>query len=702
MNLRILIFCQLILSAGAVINGQKLYISPSGNDGNPGTREKPFATLNAACRSARELKKEKNPVVPVEIIAGDGIYQMFQPLELTGDDSGTKESPLVIRADEGAKPVFRGGVEVGSFEKVNDSLWKAFIPNTAYYDYYFEQLYVDGMRATRARYPNDGFHFVNKADEEVLVKGNGQIPLAAIQRIVLDPADTAFMKSVAENEMRDMLIVFYHKWDNTRKHPAGYDMTINTILTSGSGMQPWNTLDSKSRYYIENCREALDAPGEWFLDRSGYLYYVPLKGQAIGSTKFVIPVIKEFITIRGDSANGKKAENIRFENLAFEVAAYHTPPEGNEAAQAASPVGAAITADFAGNIRFINCEVSHTGTYAFWFRRGCEKCDVIHCYLHDLGAGGIKIGETVIRKGASDLTAFINIDNNIIRDCGHVFPCAVGIIVFNSSDNTLTHNDISGLRYTGISAGWVWGYSSSPSKRNRIEFNHIHHLGWGELCDMGGVYTLGPSEGTTVSGNVIHHVWSFDYGGWGLYTDEGSTGILEENNLVYACKSSGFHQHYGRENIIRNNIFALNTVAQLQATRVENHRSLSFTNNIIYFNHGTLLSGNWDKFSLISDSNCYWDTRTKDILFGGKKFQEWQKEGKDRNSLIKDPNFVDPLLYDFHFKNLTLIRKTGFKPFDYGKAGVYGSADWIRLAAADPDPGKKFEKLVSAYDAASK
>jgi hypothetical protein len=270
----------------------------------------------------------------------------------------------------------------------------------------------------------------------------------------------------------------------------------------------------------------------------------------------------------------------------------------------------------------------------------------------------------------------------------------VGIIIFNASDNQLTHNDISNLRYSGISAGWVWGYAYSPSKRNKIEFNRIHHLGWGELCDMGGVYTLGASEGTTVSNNVIHHVYSFDYGGWGLYTDEGSFGIVEENNLVYACKNSGFHQHYGKENIIRNNIFALNIRAQLQATRVEEHRSISFTNNIIYFEKGTLLSSNWHKFNLLSDYNCYWDTRSKDIRFADKSFAEWQKSGKDVHSVIADPMFVNPEEFDFHFKNLSVARKIRFIPFDYSRAGVYGTEGWKKLAQPDKEMTGNFDKRV--------
>jgi parallel beta-helix repeat protein len=322
--------------------------------------------------------------------------------------------------------------------------------------------------------------------------------------------------------------------------------------------------------------------------------------------------------------------------------------------------------------------------------------------MHDLGAGGIKIGETVIRKDADEITSNITVDNNIIRDAGHIFPCAVGIIIFNASDNKLTHNEIAELRYSGVSVGWVWGYSPSPSKRNLIAFNHIHHLGWGELCDMGGVYTLGASEGTVVANNHIHHVYSFDYGGWGLYTDEGSYDITMENNLVYMCKNSGFHQHYGKENIIRNNIFAFNIRSQLQATRIEEHKSLSFTNNIIYFDRGTLLSSNWHKFNLIADNNIYWDTRTKDIRFGDVSFADWRKSGKDVHSIIADPEFVNPSAFDFRLKRNSLVRKTGFIPFDYSSAGVYGTEEWKNLARFDKGLEIKFDNIVNQLESKTK
>jgi len=219
---------------------------------------------------------------------------------------------------------------------------------------------------------------------------------------------------------------------------------------------------------------------------------------------------------------------------------------------------------------------------------------------------------------------------------------------------------------------------------------------------MGGVYTLGASEGTVVANNNIHHVYSFDYGGWGLYTDEGSYGIIMENNLVYACKNSGFHQHYGKENIIRNNIFAFNIRSQLQATRIEEHRSLSFTNNIIYFDRGDLLSSNWHKFNLFTDKNIYWDTRSKDIRFGDKSFTEWQKSGKDIHSIIADPLFVNPAAFDFHLRKNSLAKKIGFIPFNYSASGVYGTDEWKNLAGFDKGLEIKFDNIVNQSERKAK
>jgi hypothetical protein len=699
MKTQLLIYMLIVmfLSGNGLLSAQMIYLSPKGNDNNPGTIEKPLATLTAARDKARGYRK-LGQVQPIEVIALKGEYFMFQPLNLTIDDSGTPGSPLIFRAEAGEKAVFRGGVQLTGFQKVNDKLWKAFIPNVAFYNSYFEQLYVNGRRAVRARTPNNGFYFIKNVTETVIEKGEGRSPELAIQKIELDSTEAECLKSFSKQDYQDALIIFYHNWDNTRKRIAGFSKENSVVYTIGEGMLPWNPLNNKTRYLTENFKAALDSPGEWFLERTGYLFYIPKEGETIENTTFFAPVIKEFINIQGDQMSGKKIENISFENLVFEMAGYQTPVYGNEPAQAAAPVDAVVTVDFANSITFRNCEIAHTGTYAFWFRRACSNCKVNQTYMHDLGAGGVKIGETIIRPDLNEITNNIVIDNNIIRDAGHVFPCAVGIIIFNASDNKLTHNEIANLRYSGISAGWVWGYAASPSKRNMIEFNHIHHLGWGELCDMGGVYSLGASEGTAVSNNVIHHIYSFDYGGWGLYTDEGSFGIVEENNLVYACKNSGFHQHYGKENIIRNNIFAMNIRGQLQATRIEEHRSISFTNNIIYFDKGSLLVNNWSEFNLKSDYNCYWDTRTTDIRFKDRSFADWQKAGKDPHSVIADPHFVNPAAFDFHFKSLSVAKKIKFIPFDYSQAGVYGSDDWKKLAESDQELSKKFDYIVGQLE----
>ena len=653
-----------------------------------------MATINGAVSKIRILRKEQTFDGPAEVIIGNGQYFVTGPIVLNPEDSGTEQSQLIFSAEVGAHPVFYGGKNIHGFEKLSEKLWCAKIPEVSEYGWSFEQLFVNGKRAVRAKSPNSGFYSLKDVSETVLNKGKGLFPDLAVQRLSISNEAANRFASISKGEFSNAVLTFYHNWDNTRKHILGFDKDSSAVFIGGEGMKPWNNLNKNSLFILENYKAALDTCGEWFLDPKGYLYYMPLPGESISNLEVMAPVTDNFILIQGDPKSGKKVENIRFEGLSFQVSGYKMPAGGNEPAQAAAPVEGVVMVDFAKNIQFINCEIAHTGTNAIWFRNSCSDCRIEHCYIHDLGAGAIKIGNFADSDKQGDLTRNIIVDNNIIRSGGFVFPCAVGVTLFHTSDNQITHNEIADFRYSGISVGWVWGYTFSPTKRNKIEFNHIHHLGWGELSDMGGVYCLGESEGTTVSNNLIHHVYSYDYGGWGLYTDEGSTGIVMENNLVYNCKSSGFHQHYGKENIIRNNIFANNLKAQLQATRIENHLSFTFAHNIIWFSTGDLLSNNWGKINIQSDNNCYWDTRSKDIRFGKLSFIDWQKSGKDVHSFVANPDFTDPLAFDFSIKNKGVLQKIGFKVFDYSLAGVYGDDNWKKLAVFDQAMAYLFDAAI--------
>jgi hypothetical protein len=679
-----------------------LYVAPNGSDAwsgtlvrpNAGHTDGPLVSLQGARDAIRKQKASGPLTAPIHVVVTEGNYSVSAPLVLEPQDSGTVAAPISYEAVKGARPVINGGRVITGWKRGPDGIWTAKVPAVRQGKWYFEQLWVDGRRATRACSPNTGFYFAAGSARPGDDPAHGDPATLKDRAFRARPEDIAPLLSLSAKQLNDVTLTSYAIWTSARDRLAAIDRASSTVALAGTH---WGV----TRYRLENFKAALDAPGEWFLQRDGTLFYKPLPGQDMRTAKVYAPVAEQLVVITGDASAGRLVENVRFQGLSFRYGQYILPPGGHAEGQAEAGVSAVIVADGARNVTLENCEIAHAGLSGIWLRNGCQDDRVAHCYLHDLGTGGVKIGEASIPQTDAAKTGRIVVDNNIIQQLGRINPGAIGVWIGQSADNAVTHNDIGDLFYTGVSVGWVWGYSPSPAKRNTIAFNHIHDIGQGVLSDMGGVYTLGSSEGTVVSNNHVHDVYSYTYGGWGLYTDEGSTGITLENNLVHDTRSGGFHQHYGKQNVVRNNIFAFGamnpggppndtkstntTDAQLQRTRLEDHQSFTFENNIVLWDDGPAFKGNWQD-RLLLGGNDFWDMAQGQNAYGGMSFAKWQAASKDNGSIVADPLFANPKKRDFHLSPQSPALKHGFKPFDYAKAGVYGNASWIALARRTPKP----------------
>ena len=250
---------------------------------------------------------------------------------------------------------------------------------------------------------------------------------------------------------------------------------------------------------------------------------------------------------------------------------------------------------------------------------------MLTCVTRDGIPGAVRHHGTTQRYGITTHAAPSQRRRGCSSHGGRLHPAACAVWIGHSPDNSVQHNDLNDFYYTGISVGWSWSYGPSSAKRNQVSYNHIWDIGQRRLSDLGGIYTLGASEGTMLSHNLIHDVSRVHYGGSGIYFDQGSSGITVENNIVYHTQDAGFNVHWAKDNVIRNNIFALADNAQINPGRMDKSGAMSFTNNIVLWSQGRLIGSKQYRDDFVFQNNILWCDDPEPIaLSDGTDFSTWQ------------------------------------------------------------------------------
>ncbi|MGL4553800.1 MAG: right-handed parallel beta-helix repeat-containing protein [Gemmataceae bacterium] len=653
----------LLLLALAADGPRTFHVAPAGKDDDPGTAGRPFATVSRARDAVRALRRTHPG--PVTVTLRGGTYRLAAPFELTPEDSGTAAGPVVYAAHPGETPVLSGGRPVTGWKRITvggRELWAAEVPDARGRP--FHQLWVNGVRRTRARHPNAGFLTV------------AELP-GVTAKTPTRPGQDRFRYAPGDlkrwDNLGDVDVVVLHLWVGVRMAVAALDEGERVVSFVKQSRRMLKDGPRPARYFVENALELLDAPGEWYLDRHrGVVYYHPADGERFPDAEVIAPALPSLVRLAGRPEKGEYVEHVTLRGLTFAHGEWW-PERGDTCdIQAAAPVPAAVHGDGVRRCVLDRCAVVHASTHGVQLARGCSANRIERCEFHDLGAGGVLIGEMTVRKSPAEQTHGNAVTDCHIHDVGKVFPQAVGVWVGQSFDNRIAHNHIHDLTYTGITAGWTWGYGPSLARDNRIEGNLVHDIGKGLLSDMAGVYTLGKQPGTVIRGNVFRDISAYQYGGWGIYFDEGSSDIVAENNLVYRTTHGGFHQHYGKDNVVRNNLFALGRDAQLRRSKGEPHRSFTFERNVVYYERGKLLDGNWDGDGYSLDRNLYFRAGGAEDAFAKWSLAGWRGRGQDANSVWADPGFADPAKGDFRLKPGGPAAKVGFVPFAVDGAGPRG------------------------------
>ena len=561
-------------AASAQVAGEPqdtFYVAPDGNDRDAGTRARPFRTVEHAQAAVRRVNGGMSGDVVVYLRGGT--YRLAGTVRFGTDDSGTRGHSVVYRAYPGEQPVLSGGRVVTGWQPDREGCWRARTDLPS-----FRQLYVNGVRAQRAR----GGPLAEAEPWGDFEAADG---VAGYRTTAADMAGW--------RNQQDLECGFLNVWSH---------MVCPVARIEGDGdggavvvmAQPCfficrhkEGVQAGLPDYIENAFELLDEPGEWYLDRAEHMvYYLPRTGEDPAECEFVAPALQTLLEVRGTL--DAPVHDLRFEGLTFAEAGWLRPSEQGHADLQAnfvildpgtlfarggtmapihnetvkSPANVVVHAGR--SITFGGCRFARLGGAGLDLEHGAQDNLVVGCEFSDISGSGIQVGD--VRRDdhhPEDPRLIVKgnrIVNNLIHHIGAEYQDSLGVFCGYADGTLIAHNEIRELPYSGISVGWGWGEEDAgggnyplpylydtptPCRDNRIEHNHIHQVLL-QRTDGGGIYTLGNQPGTVIRENCIHDNVGAP---GGIYLDEGSGFIEVTGNLVYSVNRAMNYNNHAQERI---------------------------------------------------------------------------------------------------------------------------------------------------------
>jgi len=561
-----------------------IHVSTAGNDGYPGTSAQPLATLQAAVRKARDIRRTHGSPLqePLRILLHDGRYLLTETLVIRPEDGGTETSPLIILAQPGSRPILSGGVKITDWKLVTSppagipvasqgQLWVADIPAGFSDPTVIRQLWIDGRKAIRTRHRDaDSMDRILRWDKRTA------------SCIIPTP------RNLKTSQIRGMEFLIHQWWEiallRVRMAVSMGDSTRLYFHEPESRVQndhpwpaPWiSTETGNSAFLLLNAAAFLNTPGEWWADPvTRKIYYRSRPGEHMTRSTAYIPQLESLIDIRGTI--DRPLQHIRIIGISFEHTAWtrparfgHVPhqnglymteayrlrPAGttekpglDNQAWIGRPPGA-LNIEHASDIQITGCQFRHLAATGIDLRRGVRNTTIEGNLLKDIAGNGLlagyyqEDGDEILRpwqpKDDREVPARMTIRNNLVTDVANEDWGCVGIGVGYARETSILHNEVENVSYSAITMGWGWSPGPNIMRDNLIALNRIHHFGRRNY-DCAGIYTLSAQPGTRIEWNVIDSMVRAPYAHlpshwfW-LYTDEGSSGITVTHNRTPTLK----------------------------------------------------------------------------------------------------------------------------------------------------------------------